>query len=385
MLKDFFKKNLIYINSGLIFLLILFCLITYLSDSIEDNNKSIDKNPIDNIFSGYSLEILQNDIYKNIDRASTYVVGITSSKNVKFYMEDPSLLQWPGTAIEKNSKLDEASGILLWKKGYVLTNKHVVENADAKYSVILQDGSIYDVINIWYDKQLDLAILKTNISDKDIQRKNIYIPQFYDFNEDIMIGKFVLAVWKKWDNDNMIGFGMISSKNKKLMINNENLYANLYQINALLEPWFSGSPLLDMDGKILSMNTAVDQNDWKSFSLPISNQLINSTLWSIDRNWKITRWLVWIKYDEISESNELQKKYNLTGWILVKDVLVDLPAFVGWLQVNDIILTINNDSINRNSPFLFHIYNYLPGEKLNLGVLRQNSLIELSIVLGENM
>lgn len=336
----------------------------------------------------YSWDIvneLQKSVYDNINKISTYVVWITSNKNVKFYMEDPSLLQWPGTAIEKNAQLDEASGILLWKKGYVLTNKHVVENADAKYSVVLQDGSIYDVSNIRYDKWLDIAILKTSISDKDIKNKNISIPVFYDFYDDVFVGKFVLAMWKKWSDDIALWFGILSSKNKEIMINNENLYVNLYQIDTLLQPWFSGGPLFDLNGKILAINTAVDQTDWQSFSLPISNQLLDSTLWSIEKYWKIIRWLVGIKYDEISENKELQNKYNLTWGIVLKDVLVDLPAFVAWLQINDIVLSINDTFISKDNPFLFQIYNYLPWEKLKFGVIRQNSFVEISVILGENL
>ncbi len=380
-IKKIFDDKLIYINSGLIFLLIIFCISCFVKIS-NINHMSVNGPEIQS--SGDVLDILQKKLYANIDETSKYVVGITSSKNVKFYMEDPSLLQWPGTAIEKNAKMDEASGIFLWNKWYVITNKHVVENSEAKYAVVFYDGSTYDVDKIWQDKQLDLAILKINIGEKYLKEKNINKPEFLDANQSVELGKIVLAVGKKWENNTMLGFGIISSKNKKLTINNENLYVNLYQVNFLLQPWFSGSPLVDIDGKVIGINTAVSQLDLESFVLPISNQLISSSLKSIERYWKIMRWLVWIKYDEINDNKELQKKLNLTGGVFVRDILPELPAFNAWIQVNDIIVSINDVLISKNMPFVFQIYNYLPWDKLKLQVLRNNSLIDIDLVLGEN-
>lgn len=381
MFKNFLKDNLVYVNSGLILILIVFCV----SISVKLSNTDLEDKP--NTLasdSGYSLESLQDGIYKNIDEISTYVVWITSSKNVKFYMEDPSLLQWPSTAIEKNAKLDEASGIFLNKDWYILTNKHVVENAEAKYAVVFSDGTIYDVDKIWADKQLDLAILKISIKDSDLEKKNIYLPNFLTANESAKPGSLLLALGKKWENDMMLWMWILSSKNKELKINNENLYTNMYQINSLLQPGFSWSPLVDLDWNVVAMNTAISQSDWESFALPISNELISSTIKSIEKYGNITRWLVGIKYDEISNNIDLQKKYNLTWGILVRNILPDLAAFKAGLQIDDIILSINDVFITKNMPFLFQIYNYLPWDQLKLKISRNDALMEISVILGEN-
>lgn len=381
MFKSFLKNNLIYINSALILLLIIFFVVNYIGSSCN-KDKSIDKSY--STYSWYFLESLQNDIYKNIDETATYVVWITSSKNVKFYMEDPSLLQWPGTAIERNSKLDEASWILLNKKWYILTNKHVVENLEAKYAVVLYDGTTYDVDKVRTDKQLDLAILKINIKESDLEKKDIYLPNFLDSKDEVKLGSLLLALGKKWENDNMLWMWVLSSKNRELKINNENLYVNMYQVNFLLQPWFSWSPLVDMNWNVVAINTAIDQTNWESFALPISNELIFSTIKSIEKYGNMTRWLVWIKYDEISNNVDLQKKYNLTGGIFVKDVLVDLPAFNAGIQVNDIILSVNGIFIDTKSPFLYQIYKYLPWDELKLQILRNWILLEISLILWEN-
>lgn len=383
MLKNFLKDNLVYINSGLIILLIMFVIGNAITDSVWSKNKCIDKSSA-GVYSGYFLDSLQNDIYKNIDETATYVVWITSSKNVKFYMEDPSLLQWPGTAIERNSKLDEASWIFLNKKWYILTNKHVVENTEAKYAVVFYDGTTYDVDKIRTDKQLDLAILKINIKESELEKKDMYLPSFLDSKDNVKLGSLLLALGKKWENDNMLWMWILSSRNRELKINNENLYTNMYQVNFLLQPWFSWSPLVDLNWNVVAINTAIDQANWESFALPISNELISSTVNSIEKYGNITRWLVWIKYDEISTNIDLKKKYNLTGGIFVKDVLSDLPAFNAGIQVNDIILSVNGSSIDAKSPFLYQIYNNLPWDDIKLQILRNWTLIEISLILWEN-
>lgn len=383
MLKNFLKDNLVYINSGLIILLIMFVIGNAITDSVWSKNKCIDKSSA-GVYSGYFLDYLQNDIYKNIDETATYVVWITSSKNVKFYMEDPSLLQWPGTAIERNSKLDEASWIFLNKKWYILTNKHVVENTEAKYAVVFYDGTTYDVDKIRTDKQLDLAILKINIKESELEKKDMYLPSFLDSKDNVKLGSLLLALGKKWENDNMLWMWILSSRNRELKINNENLYTNMYQVNFLLQPWFSWSPLVDLNWNVVAINTAIDQANWESFALPISNELISSTVNSIEKYGNITRWLVGIKYDEISTNIDLKKKYNLTGGIFVKDVLSDLPAFNAGIQVNDIILSVNGSSIDAKSPFLYQIYNNLPWDDIKLQILRNWTLIEISLILWEN-
>lgn len=383
MFKNFLKDNLVYINSGLIILLIMFVIGNAITDSVWSKNKCIDKSSA-GVYSGYFLDYLQNDIYKNIDETATYVVWITSSKNVKFYMEDPSLLQWPGTAIERNSKLDEASWIFLNKKWYILTNKHVVENTEAKYAVVFYDGTTYDVDKIRTDKQLDLAILKINIKESELEKKDMYLPSFLDSKDNVKLGSLLLALGKKWENDNMLWMWILSSRNRELKINNENLYTNMYQVNFLLQPWFSWSPLVDLNWNVVAINTAIDQANWESFALPISNELISSTVNSIEKYGNITRWLVGIKYDEISTNIDLKKKYNLTGGIFVKDVLSDLPAFNAGIQVNDIILSVNGSSIDAKSPFLYQIYNNLPWDDIKLQILRNWTLIEISLILWEN-
>lgn len=327
---------------------------------------------------------LQSELVKTVAAAKQSVVTISISKDVKFYVEDPSQLNGPGNIQQQTSKVGWWSGIIVSKQWYIITNKHVVQDTTAKYSVTLYDGHVYNVDKIWFDDLLDLAILK--IVDSEWAAVQSLSPaSFLSVDTHVDVWQFALAIGNSLSTyANNVTLWIIWGKNKQLTLNKNNLYVWLYQTDALVNPGNSGGPLLDIEGNVLGITTAITEGEWIAFALPISKEFIESTLTSIQTFGKVARPIMGIQYVEITPSLQQEKNITIDNGIYVQDVLTDLPAWEAWLQVWDIIITIDGKAISNELPFLYQLYTYIPGTTITLDILRGGKKSSVNVTLGGN-
>lgn len=320
-----------------------------------------------------TLSTVQSALIQAISVAKKSVVGITISKDVKFYVDDPSQLNAPGNIQQQTTKTGWWSGIIVDKRGYIITNKHVVQDTTAKYSVTLTDGKSYNVDKIWFDELLDIALLK--IVDADGKSVNNLFPAtFLSLDTPVLLGQIVLAIGNSLsDYANNVTLGIIWWTNKRLTINKNNTYIWLYQTDALVNPGNSGGPLLDIQGNVLGITTAITQWEGVAFALPISKQFIESTIKSIETFGNIRRPIMGIQYVDTASG------------IIIKDVIADLPAAQAGLLVGDIVVGVNTQSITNQLPFLYQLYTYIPGDTIILDIFRNNKKLVLSVVLWWNV
>ncbi|MBU0627089.1 S1C family serine protease [Patescibacteria group bacterium] len=110
------------------------------------------------------------------------------------------------------------------KDGYVITNKHVVDDTEAKYSVVLYDGTIYNVDKIRFDDNLDIAVLKI-VDDEGYMPADLIAAQIASMEDKVQIGQFALAIGNSLaEYQNSVTMGIISARNRELKINTSNLY-----------------------------------------------------------------------------------------------------------------------------------------------------------------
>lgn len=331
-----------------------------------------------------TLEALQSSLIDTIALSQKSVVSITISKDIKFYVEDPSQLNGPGNIHQQTAKVWWWSGIIVSKQWYILTNKHVVQDTTAKYSVTLYDGKIYNVDKIRFDDVLDLAVLKVVDSDGK-SPLNLNPASFLSLDTHVRIGQFALSIGNSLANyPNTVTMGIIWWTNKYLTINKKNMYIWLYQTDALVNPGNSGGPLIDIEGNVLGITTAITEWEGLAFALPISQEFITSTLKSIESFGKIVRPIIGIQYLDITSTVAQEQNIPFHTGIYLKDVLTDLPWWEAWLKMGDIILTINGKEITNQLPFLYQLYTYIPGDKINLDIIRNGEKLTFSVLLGWN-
>jgi len=383
------KKHLTLLVVFNVFLVFFWCLIVrwIANNKLNSLAKTIESrmgNKVNSIKSS-NLDVLQSSIVDMIAQAKTSVVSITISKDVKFYVDDPSQTTGPGNIQQQTAKVWWWSGIIVSKKWYIITNKHVVQDTTAKYAVILYDGQTYNVDKIRFDELLDVAIM--HIIDswwKDVT--NLQPASFHSLETQVDVWQFVFAIGNSFANySNNVTMGIIWGKNKQLTINKNNLYVGLYQTDALVNPGNSGGPLLDINWSVVGMTTAIAEWEGIAFALPISKEFLASTITSIERFGKIVRPILWIQYIDNNPSVQQSQKLTIDHGIYINDVLADLPARQAGLQIGDVILSIQHHDITTQLPFLYQLYTYIPGDQLTLDILRAGKNMTLTVILGWNI
>ena len=323
-----------------------------------------------NKITTYNITNIQSKVIDTIKKVWNSVVSIVISKdlNVYYYSNPFSLRPY---VEKKKEKIWWWSGIIVSKAGYILTNKHVVEDLDADYSVVTKNGNIYKVDKIRTDPILDIAIV--HVVNKDGTKiYDLPAADIIDFNSKVDIWQFVLAIGNVFaEYDNTITLWILSAKWRKLENNNGSLYIWLYQTDAAINPWNSWWPLINIDWEVIWINTAITaQGQWIGFSIPINQEFVNATLKSIQDYWKIKRPLLWVKIIQLNKTIAKKFKLSTYEWVLVQGVLKNSPAFKAGLKKWDIILNIDDIKINKNKPIIYTLFTKNINDTVSLTINR---------------
>lgn len=382
------KKHFILIVVLNIFLILLWGVIIrgITNNKIESLNSSMESSAGSKVNDVKKTDFLalQSQLIQMITTAKQSVVSITISKDVKFYVDDPSQINGPGSVQQQTATVGWGSGIIVSKKGYIITNKHVVQDTTAKYSITLADGRTYNVDKVRFDDLLDIAMLKV-VDSEWVSPTNLVAAPFLPLDTPVYIGQFALTIGNALSKyPNTVTMGIIWWRNKQLTINGNNLYIGLYQTDAQANPGNSWGPLLDINGNIMGITTAIDEGNGMTFALPLTQEFIAGTIKSIEMFGKISRPVIGIQYVEITPSLKAEKKLSVDTGIFIKDVLTDLPAWEAGLKIGDIVVNINKNPITKQLPFFYQLYTYIPGDTITLDIIRDGEPLVINVVLGWN-
>ena len=327
---------------------------------------------------------LQNQITKAVQKLSKSVVSVVISKNLKVFIENPYDFFW-GHIAEKKEKIWWWSWIIVTRDWYIITNKHVVQDPTADYTVITSDWNTYHVDKIWLDPVLDFAILKV-VDNKWNPPLNLTPADIKPLIQSVKVWQFVIAIWNALAQySNTATFGIISALGRQLndLENHANsVYIWLYQTDAAINPWNSWGPLANINWQVIWVNTAISAIwQWIGFAIPLSSEFVETTLKTIKKYWKIVRPFIWIEFIDLNQSISKAKDLNQVEGALIKKVLPWTPAAKAGLQSWDIILKINWIDINLDHPLLYVVYTYMPGDTIQLLIDRNWKLIKKELTL----
>jgi len=274
----------------------------------------------------------------------------------------------------KNQKMmGEGSGFFISKDGYILTNNHVVENA-IKITVILEDEKEYQARLIGADPLSDVAVIK-------IDGKNFTALEIGN-SDTIEVGEWVVAIGSPLGLSHSLSAGIISAKGRsKVGILD---YENFIQTDAAINVGNSGGPLIDLDGKVIGINTAIISKSGGymgiGFAIPINmaksiaDQLINKG--------SVTRGYLGVRVQDLTTA--LAKSFNLTDrhGVLVSGAVPKSPAAKAGIQQGDIILEINGKILKNASEFRNIIAFSPPGSEHKVKLLRNGKEKIVTIVVG---
>ncbi|MCI5065108.1 DegQ family serine endoprotease [bacterium] len=266
------------------------------------------------------------------------------------------------------------SGVLVDKDGHILTNNHVVANAD-EVTVRLSDGRTFEASIVGTDPRTDLAVIR-------IEAENI-TPAELGSSEELKIGEWVVAAGTPFGLENTITAGIVSAKGRSII--GGNAYEDFIQTDAAINPGNSGGPLANLDGEVVGINTAIFSRSGGymgvGFAIPID--LAKSIMSSLISDGKVIRGWLGVVIQELDE--DLAESFGYTGktGALVSALAEEGPAEKGGIQQGDIIVAFNGKEVEDVNDLRNMVAAEKPNSRITLGVLREGKKKELRIVLGE--
>ncbi|WP_230389866.1 S1C family serine protease [Piscirickettsia salmonis] len=268
----------------------------------------------------------------------------------------------------QSDNMSLGSGVIMDKSGYIITNYHVIRNAD-KIDVALHDGRKAKARVIGTDPEVDLAILKINLKNLPVIKVN---------KESSAVGDVVLAIGNPYGVGQTITQGIVSALGRtRLRITN---YDNLIQTDAAVNPGNSGGALVNSRGQLVGINTAIFSRtggfDGIGFAIPVST--VENVLAQIVKTGHVTRGWLGVGIQPV----QLERNQQNVHGVLVTSLSSQGPADDAGVHIGDIILKVNGQEVDGAEGLARLVAQLTPGKQAKLAILRNNRVNQLIVKIG---
>lgn len=337
------------------------------------------------IFSGDESSIDANSgpfsYSQAVSKAAPAVVNIYTKKQVqgtrRFSTDNPQLER-----ILRNlygRKMDRTvtslgSGVIVTPQGHILTNNHVIENAE-EIEVFLRDGRQLTAQVVGADPETDLAVLHIQTSE---------VPNItFGNSKNLAVGDVVLAIGNPFGLGQTVSQGIISATGRDQL--GINVFENYIQTDAAINPGNSGGALINARGELIGINTITSSSNGNSvgigFAIPIL--LAQDVMTHMIEYGRVLRGWIGVRIQNISP--QLSESFGLgkSGGVLVSGVVRDGPAHAAGLYPGDIIISMNDQPMTDERQVLTEVIRYRPQQNLKIKGLRRGKLTEWTIKVGQ--
>lgn len=300
-----------------------------------------------------------------------------------FQFQVPELRQ-KGT---EKKEIGGGSGFLVSADGLIVTNKHVVSEEGAEYTVFLNDGSKHEAKLVARDPVNDIAVIK-------IEAKNLPFLEFAD-SSSLQVGQSVIAIGNALGEfQNTVSTGVVAGLSRSITAGDSTGASEqlneVIQTDAAINPGNSGGPLLNLSGRVIGVNVAIAQGSQNvGFALPANE--VKATVESVQKTGKISRAYIGVRYTQITkvikETNKLSVDY---GALIVRGetpeelaVIPGSPANKAGIVEGDIILEVNGKKLEGTTTLSSVIAKKRPGDSVSLKVLSKGEEKTVSVKLEE--
>ncbi|WP_256834984.1 DegQ family serine endoprotease [Pseudomonas sediminis] len=264
------------------------------------------------------------------------------------------------------------SGFIISPDGYIMTNNHVVADAD-EIIVRLSDRSELEAKLIGADPRSDVALLKVEGKDLPVVRLGK--------SDELKVGEWVLAIGSPFGFDHSVTAGIVSAKGRNLPSDS---YVPFIQTDVAINPGNSGGPLFNLQGEVVGINSQIftRSGGFMGLSFAIPMEVAMQVADQLKADGKVTRGWLGVVIQEVNK--DLAESFGLEkpAGALVAQVLEDGPADKGGLLVGDVILSLNGKPIIMSADLPHLVGGLKPGEKAELDVVRDGSRKKLSVTVG---
>jgi len=272
----------------------------------------------------------------------------------------------------------EGSGFIIREDGYILTNAHVVEDADPERGVVARtkDGKRWPLTVVGVDDKTDLAVLKA-------EAKGLPAIEWGD-SDKMRIGEFVCGIGAPFELDYTLTVGVLSAKGRSNLT--DTIYEDYLQTDAAINPGNSGGPLCDLDGRVVGVNTLINGLS-RGLSFAIPAKLAREVSSELIANGRVVRPWLGVRISTLGEEPDLQRIMGIEKGVLVKTIEPDAPASRSELRPTDVIVAIDGQEVETARDLQKAILGKKVGQKVDLKVWRRNtrdsSFRQISVTTGE--
>ena len=324
--------------------------------------------------------VLHNTYRDASQRAMPTVVNIYTTKAGKQpahpFDNDPFFRRFFGDnfGAPDERQFSLGSGVIISPDGYILTNNHVIESAD-EIEIALADGRKVKGKLVGTDPETDLAVLKVSLNNLP----SITLAKL----DNTKVGDVVLAIGNPFGVGQTVTMGIVSALGRNHL--GINTFENFIQTDAAINPGNSGGALIDTEGHLLGINTAIYSRSGGSLGIgfAIPDTTVKTVMESIIKNGQVVRGWIGVEPQDITP--ELAESFGLqkASGTIIAGVLRGGPADKAGIKPGDILLSVGDKPVSDTVSMLNLVAQLTPGEKIALTVMRKANKTELSVVVGK--
>ena len=264
------------------------------------------------------------------------------------------------------------SGFVISADGYIVTNNHVVDGADEVKVQFRNNEKPLSAKIIGRDPETDLALLKIE------GRSNLPYLEFGDSSK-IKVGEWVLAIGNPFGLENTVTLGIVSAKGR---IIGAGPFDNFLQTDASINPGNSGGPLIDLDGKVVGINTAIVASG-QGIGFAIPSNMARDVITQLREGKSVKRGWLGVSIQDIDENTAKALGMDNTKGALITSVMEGQPAAKAGVRTGDVITAVAGEKVENSNELLRRVAALRPGESAELTIVRKGSPLTVTVTLGE--
>jgi serine protease Do len=268
------------------------------------------------------------------------------------------------------------SGFIVDKNGYILTNNHVVEKADAIKVKIPNDQDEYRAKLIGYDPETDLAVIK-------IDAKRPLTPARVGNSDAVQVGDWAIAIGSPFGLEATVTAGIVSATGRD--VPGAEQFQRFIQTDAAINPGNSGGPLLNINGEVVGINTAIATQSGGyqgvGFALPVNTAV--AVYNSIIRSGKMSRGSIGIRFTKYNNRPEIMKGLGLTGGVIIEQVTPGGPSEKAGLKAEDVIVAYNGKPVKDGDDLVNRVSSTPIGDSATVTVDRAGKKMDFKLTIAD--
>lgn len=277
--------------------------------------------------------------------------------------------------IRRGPSQSSGSGVIVSADGYVVTNNHVIDDAD-QIEVVLADNRTYKANVIGTDPSTDLALIKIDAKD---------LPALKFGNSDqLQIGEWVLAVGNPFNLTSTVTAGIVSAKGRNINILDDKFKIESFiQTDAAVNPGNSGGALINVGGELVGINTAIasQTGSYSGYSFAVPSNIVRKVIDDLLQFGTVQRGFLGVSIQDVNSKLSDEEGLGVSRGVYVNEVNQSSAADVAGIKKGDVILKVEDVTVNSSSELQEQVARHRPGDNLKLTALRNGKEIVFNVVL----